>query len=97
MGKFVTGAQQGGSRPKGVAGVLHCSDLGGLALWVGDVGINAADVESPGQFPIQVCEEDHREKTAEKEGRELYIPAHGGNNEGDGNGGDTDLNSLESE
>ena len=50
---FVTGARQVGSIPKGVAGVLHCSDPGGLDLWVGDVGINVADGEGPGQFPVQ--------------------------------------------
>ena len=32
-----------------------------------------------------------------KEGRELDIPTDGGNNEVDGNGGDTDLNSPEAE
>ena len=32
-----------------------------------------------------------------KEGRYLDIPADGGNNEGDGNGGDTDVNSPEAE
>ena len=32
-----------------------------------------------------------------KEGRELDIPADGGNNEGDGNGGDIDLKSPEAE
>ena len=45
----------------------------------------------------QVCEEDHGETTAAQEGGELDIPADGGNNEGDGNGGDADLNSLEAE
>ena len=97
MGKFVTGARQGGSRTKGVAGVLHRSDSGGLALWVGDVGINAADGEGPGQFTVQGREEYHGETTAVKEGRELDIPANSGNNEGYGNGGDTDLDSPEAE
>ena len=97
MGKFFTGAQQGGSRPEGVASVLHRSDSGCLALWVGDVGINAADGEGPGQFPVQDREEDHGETTAAKEGRELDIPAEGGNNKGYRNGGDTDLNSPEAE
>ena len=83
------GSRQGGSRPEGVAGVLHRSDSGGLALWVGDVGINAVDGEGPVQFTVQDCEEDHREAAVAKEGRELDIPDDGGNNEGDKNGGDT--------
>ena len=77
---FVTGSWQGGSRPEGVAGVLHCSDSGDLALWVGYVGINAAGGEGPGKFPVQGREEDHGETTVVKEGRELDIPADGGNN-----------------
>ena len=80
MGTFVTGAHQGGSRPEGVAGVLHRSDSGGLALWVGDVGLNATNGKGPGQFPVQSREEDYRETTAGKEGRDLDIPANGGNN-----------------
>ena len=78
MGTFVTGARQGGSRPEGVVGVLHRSDSGGLALWVGDVGINAADGEGPGQFPVQGRKEYHGETTVAKEGREMDIPANGG-------------------
>ena len=97
MGTFVTGARQGGSRPEGVAGVLHRIESGGLALWVGDVGINAADGDGPGQLPVQGRKEDHGETTAAKEGRELDIPADGENNEGDRNGGDTDLNYTEAE
>ena len=80
LGTFVTGARQGGSRPEGVVGVLLRSDSGVLALWVGDVGINAAYGEVPGQFPVQGCKEDHRETTATKEGREMAIPADGRNN-----------------
>ena len=91
------GARMGGSRPKGVASVLHCSDSGCLSLWVGGVDINVADGEGPGQFPFQGREEDHRETAAEKEGREMDIPAVGGNNEGEGNGGDKELNSVEAE
>ena len=71
MGPSVTGAWQGGSRPKGVAGALHCSSSGSLALWGKDVGRNATDGEGPGKFPVQGREEDHRETTAAKEGREL--------------------------
>ena len=97
MGTFVTGDRQGGSRPKGISGVLHCSNSGGLDLWGGDVGLNAKNGEGPGQFPVQVCEEDHRETTAAKEGWELDIPAAGGDNEGGRNGGDTDFNSPEAE
>ena len=97
MGKFVTGAMKGGSRPKGVAGVLHRSDSGGLALWILDVGIKYADVEEPGKFPVQGREEDHGEIAAAKEGQDMNITADGGNNEGNGNGGDTDLNSPEAE
>ena len=97
MGTFVTGARQEGSRPESVAGVLHHSDSGGLALWVGDVGLNATDVEAPRKSPVQGCKEDHGETTAAKEGWELDIPTDGRNNEGDGNGGDTDLNYLEEE
>ena len=92
MGTFVTGARQGGSRPEGVAVVLHRSDSGGLALWVGDVGLNDVDGEGPGQFPVQGHEEDHGEKTAAKEGQELDITA-----EGDRNGGNTYINSPEAE
>ena len=80
MGTFVTGARQGGSRPKGVAGILHCSDPGGLVIWVGDVGTNVADREGPGQFLVQGREEDHGETVAAKEGRDLDIPTVGGNN-----------------
>ena len=97
LGTFVTGDRQGGSIPKGVAGVLHRSDSGLLSLWVGDVGINVADGEGPGQFPVQGREEDHGETAAAKGGQELKIPAFGGNNEGDGNGGYKDLNSMEAE
>ena len=97
LGTFVTGAWQGGSRPKGVAGVLYCSDSGSLALWIGDVGINVANGEGPGQFPVQGCEEDHGETATAKEGWDLDITDDGRNNEEDRNGGDTDLNSPESE
>ena len=61
------------------------------------MGINAADGEGPGQFLVQGCKEDHGETTTAKEGRELDIPAAGGDNEGGGNGGDTDFNSPEAE
>ena len=61
------------------------------------MGINSADGEGPGQFPVQGREEYHGETTAAKEGRELDIPADSGNNEVDGNGGDKDLNSPEAE
>ena len=97
LGTFVTSAQQGGSRPVGVLGVLHLSDSGGLALWVGDLGINVADGEGPGQFPVQGRESDHWETAMAKEGRDMDIPANGRNNEGYGNGGNTDLNSPEAE
>ena len=97
MGASIKGAQQGGSRPKGVAGILHCSDPGGLALWVGDVGVNGADGEGPGKFPVQVSEEDPRETAVAKEGRDMDVPAVGRNNEGDRIGGDKDINSPEAE
>ena len=97
LGMFVAGAQQRGSRPEGVAGVLHCSNSVGIALLGGDVGLNSADGEGPGQFPVQGCKEYHRETTALKEGQELDIPAAGGGNERGGNGGDTDINSPEAE
>ena len=61
------------------------------------MGINTADEEGPGQFPVQGHEEDHGETTAAKEGQELDIPAAGGGNEGGGNGGDTYINSPEVE
>ena len=64
---------------------------------VRDVGVDGADVKGPGQIPVQGREEDHREAAAAKEGRELGIPAVGGSNEGDGDGGDTDINSPEAE
>ena len=97
MGTFVAGAQQEGSRPEVVAGVLHRSNSGGLALWGGDVGINDADGESPGQYPVQGREEDHGETTVVKEGQEMNIPAAVRDNEGGKNGGDTDFNSSEAE
>ena len=55
------------------------------------MGINSADGEGPGQFPVQGREEDHREETAATEGRELGIPTAGGGNDGGGNGEDTDI------
>ena len=61
------------------------------------MGIDAADGEGPGQFPVQGRKEDHGETTAAKEGLELDIPAAGGNNKGGGNGGDTDFNYPEAE
>ena len=61
------------------------------------MGINVADGEGPGQFPVPGRQEDNRETAAAKEGWELDIPADGGNNEGYGNGGDTELNSTEAE
>ena len=91
------GGRQGGSRPKGVAGFLHCSDPGGLALWVGDVGVNVTYEEGPGHFPVHGCKEDRRETAAAKEGQDLDIPTAGSNNEGDGNDGDKEFNSLEAE
>ena len=97
MGTSVQGAWQGGRRPKGVKGVLHRRDPGGFDLWVRDVGVDGADGEGPGQLPVQGCEEYHREAAVEKEGRELCIPADGGSNEGDGDDGDTDINSPEAE
>ena len=97
MGSSVKGARQGGSRPKGVAGVLHCSKPGSLALWVRDVGVNGAYGEGPGQFSVQGRKEDHGETAVATEGRELDIPAVGGSNEGYGNGGEKDINSPEAE
>ena len=97
MGASVKGARQGGSRPKGVAGVLHSSDPGGLALWVGDMGVNVAYGEGPGQFPVQGSEKCHGETAAAKEGQELDLPTVDGSNEGDINGGDKDINSPEAE
>ena len=67
LGTSFTGARQGGSRPEGVMGVLHQSDSGSFALWVRDVGNNAADGEGPGQFPVQGREEYHGETAAAKE------------------------------
>ena len=61
------------------------------------MGLNAADGEDPGKFPVQGRDEDHGETTAAKEGQELVIPAVDGNNEGDQNGGDKDLNDPEAE
>ena len=61
------------------------------------MGINVADGEGPVKFPVQGREEYHGETAAAKEVRELDIPAVGGNNEGDGNGGDKDINSPEAE
>ena len=97
MGEFDAGDQQRGSRPEGVAGVLRRSNSVNLDLWSGDVSINAVDGEGPGKFPVQGHEEDYGETTVAKEGQDLDIPAVGRDNEGGGNGGDTDLNSLESE
>ena len=97
LGASVQGAQQGGRRPKGVKGVLLRRDPGGVALWVRDVGVNGKDGESPGQLPVQDREEDHREAAAMKEVWELGIPAVGGSNEGDGDGGDKDTNYPEAE
>ena len=97
LGTVITGDRQGGSRPEGVAGVLHRNDSGGLSIWVRDVGINVEDGEGLGKFPVQVCKEDHGQTAAAKEGKELDIPAVGGNHEGDENGEDMDLNSLEAE
>ena len=91
------GARQGGSIPEGVAAVLHYSNSGGLALWGRDVGLNAADGEGPGRFPVQGWKEDHGETTVAKEVQDLDIPATGGDNERGGNGGDTDFNSPEAE
>ena len=61
------------------------------------MGLNAADGEGPGKFPVQGRNEDHGEATAAKEGRELGIPTAGGGTEGGGNDGDTDINYLEAE
>ena len=61
------------------------------------MGPNSLDGEGPGQFSVQGCEEDHWEKTAAKEGRELGIPTAGGVTEGSRNGGDTDVYYTEAE
>ena len=73
MGKVVLDARYVGSLSEGVEGFIHSVHSGGPALWGGDLGLNAADGEGPGQFPFQDCKEDHRETTAEKEVRELGI------------------------
>ena len=56
------------------------------------MGVDGADGEVPGQFPFQSFEEDHGEAAVTKEVQELGIPAVGGSNEGDGDGGDTNIN-----
>ena len=33
--------------------MLHHCDPGGVALWVGDVGVDGADGEGPEQLPVQ--------------------------------------------
>ena len=86
------GARQGRSRPEGVPGVLHRSNSGSLAIWDVNVGLNAADGEVPGKFPVLGRDEDHGETTAAKEGRYLGITTAVGGTEGGRNGGDTDIN-----
>ena len=61
------------------------------------MGLNSADGEGPGKFPVQGREEDHGEATVAKEGRDLGIPTAGGGTEGGGNGGDMDINYPEAE
>ena len=95
MGASVKDARQRGSRPKGVVGVLHHSDPGGIALLVGDVGVNGADGEGSGQFPVQGFEEYQMETAAEKEEWDMDLPSVGGSNKGDRNGGDKNINSPE--
>ena len=97
MGAAVKGARQGGSIPKVVKGVLNCCDPGGFALWVGDVGVNGAYGEGPGQFTVQGGKEDHGEEAAAKEGRDLVLLAVGESNEGDRDVGDKDINYPEAE
>ena len=97
MGTSFQGAWQGGRRPKGVKGVLHCCDTGYFALWVGNVGVYGEDGKGPGQFSVQGREEDHGGAAAAKEGRELALPTVGGSNEGDRDGSDTGINTLEVE
>ena len=95
MGTSVQGAGQGGCRPKGVKGVLHCRATGCFALWVGDVGVDGKDGEGPGQFSFQGREKDHGEAATAREVRELVLPTVGGSNEGDRDGLYTDINSPE--
>ena len=64
---------------------------------VGDMGLGGSDAEGPGLFPVQVRQNDHVEAAAAKEGQELGIPAVGVSNEGYGDRGSTDINSLEAE
>ena len=97
MGAAVKGSRKGGSRPKGVKGVQKRHDTGGFALWVGDVGVNGAYGEGPGQFTVQGGKEDHGEEAATKEGREMVLLAIGESNEGDGDVGDKDINYPEAE
>ena len=61
------------------------------------MGVNGADGEGPGQFPVQGREKDHGETAAAKEGRELDLHAVDGSNEGNRNGGDKEINSPEAQ
>ena len=61
------------------------------------MGVNGADGEGPGQFPVQGRKVDHGETAAAKEVKELDLPAFGGNNEGDMIGGDKYINYPEAE
>ena len=97
MGASVKGDRQGGRRPKGVARILQCSDPGGLAIWVEDVGVISADGEGPGKFPVQGREKDHGETAASKELQDLDIPSVGGNTAGDRNGGNKNIHYPEVE
>ena len=48
LGTAVQGSYQGGRRPKGVTGVLHCRDTGYFSLLVGYMGADSEDGEGPG-------------------------------------------------
>ena len=80
----ISDSEPGGGRSEWVRNFLQGGGTVGVAVWGGDVGPHSEDGAGPGQFPIQVRKEDHREASAATSRWEMRIPASDGGTGGIG-------------
>ena len=97
MGAVMSDSEMGGGRSEGVGKFLQHGGTSIVFVWGGDVGPHPKDGAGPGQFPIQVREEDQQETAVAMSRWELGIPASGGGTGGSGFRGDKEVGHKEAE
>ena len=81
LGTTAAGTKQRGGRQESFGGLFKSGGSTGTAVWGGDMGGDAKNGAGVEFFHAWGLETDHGETAAERVGREIVLPLHGGGHE----------------